>query len=405
MRGELEKSFDAVEDLRPSCLSVSDFRKVGVCMRLMFVGSLWGLENINQILESRGIKSSSLYDKWRHFSHKEIESIVNELFLSGIRDLLLDKGSKSEATWSRAEMSFVGDVSIFGQWLSTEKGVAGNEYFAKYYSGQKHCTVYGWRVFLLGLVVDGTFYPMYFRIMAKKDCEKAVAVELLEKASKYLSDLKATHPALNFPNLFCGFDSGFHDKVLLEKAEEAGFTPICVAKSNHVIVDNGKKHKINAYIKEVFEPAETACEDKSEAFLLRVRVHYQSLDREVTMIFFRLNGSKKVSAVYSTDKNISAKTLRRRWFQRTQIEQFFRMMKDTLKIQHSKSTDKDSFTKKLCTFFFKATFAYQFRNHARKYKGLKKVAFSKLIFFFVNYKVDSKYLDDLLQEIYPKYRY
>jgi hypothetical protein len=112
------------------------------------------------------------------------------------------------------------------------------------------------------------------------------------------------------------------------------------------------------------------------------------------MIFFRLNGSKKVSTVYCTDLNISAKTLRRRWFQRTQIEQFFRMMKDTLKIQHSKSTDKDTFTKKLVTFLFKATFAYRFRNFARKHKGLKKVAFSKLIFFFVNYNVDSKYLDN-----------
>ena len=79
------------------------------------------------------------------------------------------------------------------------------------------------------------------------------------------------------------------------------------------------------------------------------------------------------------------------------------MMKDTLKIQHSKSTDKDTFTKKLVTFLFKATFAYRFRNFARKHKGLKKVAFSKLIFFFVNYNVDSKYLDNLLQEIYPKY--
>ena len=405
MQGEFSKAFDAVELLLASCVSVSEFREVELCMRLMFAGSLWGLENINQILESRGIKSDSLYKHWGAFSHKQIETLVNEIFLYEIGQLLLEKGLKSASTWSRAEISFVGDVSIFGQWLSTAQGVAGHEYFAKYYSGQKHCTVYGWRIFLLGMVVEGTFYPMYFRIMAKKDCEKEVAGDLLEKASKYLADLKVKHPKIVYPNLFCGFDSGFHDGLLLEKAEKAGFTPICVAKSNHVILHKGEKYNISTYIKEVFEPAEAAAEDTDKPFILRTRVHYQSLNREVVMIFFRLNGSKKVSAVYSTNLNISAKTLRRRWFQRTQIEQFFRMIKDTLKIQHSKSTDKDSFTKKLCTFLFKATFAYKFRNYVRKHKELKKVAFSKLIFLFVNYNVNSDYFESLLQHIYPKYKY
>jgi hypothetical protein len=83
------------------------------------------------------------------------------------------------------------------------------------------------------MVVDGTFYPMYFQIMRKKDCEKEVAGTLLEKAEIFLADLKAKHPKISFPNLFCGFDSGFHDKLLLAKAEKAGFTPICVAKNNH----------------------------------------------------------------------------------------------------------------------------------------------------------------------------
>lgn len=405
MQGEFSKAFEGVELLLPTCVSVEEFRAVELCMRIMFVGSLWGLENIHQILESRGLKRASLYKEWSNFTQKQIESIVNELFLSEITNLVLEKGSKSESTWSRAEISFVGDVSIFAQWLSTEKGVAGNEYFAKYYSGQKHCTVYGWRVFLLGMVVEGTFYPMYFRIMSKKDCEKVVAGDLLEKSEKYLIDLKAKYPEIHYPNLFCGFDSGFHDKLLLERAEKSGFTPICVAKNNHIIVDKGLKYKVNQYITAVFEPAEAIAQQCSKPFLLRVRVNYKSIEREVVMIFFRLNGSKKVSAVYCTDLNISAKTLRRRWFQRTQIEQFFRMMKDTLKIQHTKSTDKDSFTKKLCTFLFKATFAYRFRNHARKHKGLKNIAFSKLIFLFVNYDINSSYLDDLLQKVYPKYKY
>ena len=219
-----------------------------------------------------------------------------------------------------------------------------------------------------------------------------------------MKDFQVKHPEISFPNLFCGFDSGFHDSSLLKKAELAGFTPICVAKNNHIILQNGVKYAISQYISQVFEPREAA-EKGNKNFVLRVRIYYQSLKREVVMIFFRLNGSKKVSAVYTTDILLSAKTIRRRWFQRTQIEQFFRMMKDTLKIQHSKSTDIESFGKKLCLFLFKATFAYQFRNQARKQKGLKKMAFSKIVFCFVNYNIDSSYLDDILQKIYPKHKY
>lgn len=404
MQRDFSLAFSSIETVLLESVSVSDFREIELCMRIMFVGSLWGLENIHQILESRGIGSDSLYKHWSGFSRKQVEEVVNKVFMNNIRELLIEKGSKSESTWSRSEISFVGDVSIFMQWLSTQKGIAGNEYFAKYFSGQRHTTVYGWRVFLLGIVVDGTFYPMYFQIMHKKECEKEVAGNLLSQAGEFLKNIQATHPELSFPNVFCGFDSGFHNKSLLEKAEESGFTPICVAKNNHTIVQNGKKYSISKYITEVFEPAEAKAQG-DEAFLLRVRIHYQSLDREVVMIFFRLNGSKKVSAVYSTDITLSAKTIRRRWFQRTQIEPFFPMMKDTLKIQHSKSTDIESFAKKLCVFLFKASFAYQFRNQARKRKNLKNIAFSKIIFCFVNYDIDSDYLDDLLQKIYPKYKY
>ncbi|TAF31269.1 MAG: hypothetical protein EAZ67_13125 [Cytophagales bacterium] len=38
------------------------------------------------------------------------------------------------------------------------------------------------------------------------------------------------------------------------------------------------------------------------------------------MLAFRLNGSNKVSVIYSTSQTIFAKTLRRHWFQRTYID-------------------------------------------------------------------------------------
>ena len=66
----------------------------------------------------------------------------------------------------------------------------------------------------------------------------------------------------------------------------------------------------------------------------------------VTIVIFRFNGSNKVTIIFCYAANIHAKTMRRRFFQRTQIEQFFRMVKHTLHIEQSTSTDSKSFIKK-----------------------------------------------------------
>lgn len=44
--------------------------------------------------------------------------------------------------------------------------------------------------------------------------------------------------------------------------------------------------------------------------------------------------------------------MRRHWFQRTYIEQFFKTIKHVLKIQESRTTDKDKFTFKFLRFSF-----------------------------------------------------
>ena len=61
MQGDFSLAFSSIETVLLESVSVSDFREIELCMRIMFVGSLWGFENIHQILESRGIGSDSLY--------------------------------------------------------------------------------------------------------------------------------------------------------------------------------------------------------------------------------------------------------------------------------------------------------------------------------------------------------
>ena len=78
------------------------------------------------------------------------------------------------------------------------------------------------------------------------------------------------------------------------------------------------KTNLSDWINNSFLKAEKAHQQQQQTpFIYRFKAHYCSQNREVTLLAFRLKGSKKVSIIYTTDKNIFAKTLRRHWFQRT----------------------------------------------------------------------------------------
>ena len=87
---------------------------------------------------------------------------------------------------------------------------------------------------------------------------------------------------------------------------------------------------------------------------------------------------KKVSVIYSPDLKIKAKTLRRRWFQRTHIEQFFRLMKHSLKIQDSKSENQSEFLKKFALIGIKAMSWMQVRDIVRKKTKNKKITYIEI---------------------------
>lgn len=74
---------------------------------------------------------------------------------------------------------------------------------------------------------------------------------------------------------------------------------------------------------------------------------------EVVLIFFRLNNSTNVSVIVTDQVTILAKILRRRWFQRTDSEQFFRFSKHILNIQSNKSTNASEFDRKVSLNFLK----------------------------------------------------
>ena len=152
-------------------------------------------------------------------------------------------------------------------------------------------------------------------------------------------------------------------------------------KKSHIILIDNKKCKISDYITQNFLIAEQEHLEQEKhlpktektPFKLRIRANYQAFDnKDVVFLFFRLNGSKKVSCIYSTDINIFSKTLRRHWFQRTYIEQFFRLLKHTLQIAQVTTGSKNDFELKIYRFFFIALHAQKlvtfFRRRQPKYR-------------------------------------
>ncbi|MDZ7934831.1 MAG: hypothetical protein U5M51_07695 [Emticicia sp.] len=149
---------------------------------------------------------------------------------------------------------------------------------------------------------------------------------------------------------------------------------ISVPKTSEKIELNNKVQKISNWINETFTVLEEEHKKKEKAlpdsektaFTYRFRAKYQSRNEMVTFLAFRLNGSKKVSVIYSYDKSIFAKTMRRHWFQRTYIEQFFKLLKHVLQIQEARVTNKIDFEIKLNRFAFIALHAQKLVRFIRK---------------------------------------
>ena len=230
------------------------------------------------------------------------------------------------------------------------------------------------------------------------------AVKAIEKWGQFVAKLEKKGVIL--PKIHLSCDSGYSDKRLAQVCEANALIYISVPKKSHIIVYEGTEMNLNTVIEKVFLEAEQKHDlvekdlKKAEKtpFFIRIRLFYKALGQEMTFLFFRLTGSKKVSIVYCQDKNIMATSLRRHWFQRTQIEQFFRLLKHTLKIAEAKTKNKDEFECKLFRFAFIGFHVHRFTRFVRKrIRQCRRLGFEQIrrcIIFQVN-RIDI--LEDLLK--------
>jgi hypothetical protein len=264
--------------------------------------------------------------------------------------------------------------------------IGGPNYYSKWFSGQFYSTVYGYKVVFLGFSIEGVFYPLYFELVKKSTETSAIKVAqgLVEKVGVFLATLRKKGFQTHTIAFSC--DNGYNSLALSETCHKVHLSYISVPKRSEKIQINDTIYKIDQYIERVFIVKEQAYLKKSEddpelaqkPFCQRVRATYCNQNREIVLLFFRFNGSKKVSVIYCPDKTIFAKTLRHHWFERTQIEQFFRLLKHTLQIAQAKTCTKHEFECKLLRFAWIALHTQLLTHYLRRrLKEHKKYGFER----------------------------
>lgn len=339
---------------------------------LQFIGEIYGQHTLTGLLSSVGINPCQSNKKWQKLGYKLIWSWLEECIRNEFKADFEELLKQSHSSWSRQNITAIGDESVFRQWLCSESK-ENDEHYQRSFSGQFCKTVWGYKMSVWGVMMNDRFYPLVIKCLKSGETCSSVAEKCVEELADFLNEISKGYDK---PEMFFSTDSGFNNALLLKKIEEKGFVPICVPKDNHCITYKDKILKIKE-LKIYFENKEQKYLSKNPdetSFCWRIKANYRMHQREVIFIVFRLKGSKKVSVVFCFDIHSQAKTIRRHWFARTSIEQFFRLMKTTLRIQDSTSNNYERFIKKFSMTCLKACFILQIRNRVRKkIRGMKKV--------------------------------
>ncbi len=372
-KGHFDESWSMLNSLESLTLSDKQQQNLHKVLNLLLISELFDLHNPGQIAAFFGTCSKKLYRICRKFSHQQIMDTVSEIFWVSFRHRMVELCQKSEATWSRSQVTLVVDSSIYKHFISNPNAETA-EIRGKFFSGQCHSIVCGFRVTMIGVVIDQIFYPINFYVSSKKHKELTVANILVKRVGKKI-DVLREQDKIDFPNLFMSADNGFCYASFLEANKAIGVDPISVPKKNWIFEIDGRKTNLATYIKKL-ETNEFAGEINT--FPYRKKAFRKGFG-DVVLLFFRLEKGTKINVIMTTQLDIKAKTLRRRWFQRTYIEQFFRFSKHTLKIQETKAKNVNEFVRKVALNFLKVMVCQIFTQICRKkYRLLKNWSFHKI---------------------------
>lgn len=346
-----------------------------------------GLPTLHSILEKQGLSNKAQVDYrklCKKLTIKDINGLFFEVFEHKVIGELGKLCAKDSSCWSRQFTTVVLDDSVFKMWLNDEKLLQSfDSCYGRFFSGQFGKVVYGVKILTLGIVIDKIFYPLYFDFVPKTTQKvgatsktEAHSLTIARKLVRNWGELvkKAQQKGIAIPCLHFSCDSGYSSVELSNECQQQRLNYISVPKKSHQITYNEKKSSIKEFIETVYLTNEQKYNENknlnidNQPFMLRVRVKYESQNRWVTMLFFRYKDSKNVSVAYTTHKNDHAKTIRRHWFDRTAIEQFFKLLKHVFVIQSSQPTHKVDFLFKLLRLAFIAIHSQLLIKEIRKNK-------------------------------------
>lgn len=394
--GELKSASEILEKLLKRKVDGRTSRKIERVILLLLVGELYGLNTLHKILTSYGVQGNDYQQLWQKLPSQLLVSLMNDWLWTIFGEDFRQRINQSGSTHSRQKLTLVIDGSIFKQWLVGEEF---GKYFAKYYSGQYKSAVNGFNVLLCGMVIGDIFYPLQFQLRRKSEKDSEVAENILSKVHKKLRELAALEQ-VELPQLYLSVDSGFRSKSLLSCCDAFGVIYIGVPKISHLVELKGASKKIQD-LKEEFINLEQQYKkdypDAKQSFTWRIRVSYRCVDKEVTLLIFRLNGSKKVSVIFSTNLDIKAKTMRRHWFERTKIELLFRMIKNDFKIQQITVRNRIGFLKKLAFALVKSVYMQLFTQKVKKMDPqFQRLGFAGIRQQLIFHQFGREVLDDLV---------
>lgn len=341
-------------------------------------------------------------------THTKLHKIYEYIYEKTLESQLESLSSQSRSEWSKSNVTVVLDASVFKNYLSQNPD--SDDFYGKWFSGQYHSVVLGFKILTLGMVIDSVFYPLYYEFVSKKSgSEKILSDTLLTKFHVFWQKFQKKHD--NLPEkLHLSCDNGYSCKEIVESCEKNKLILLSVPQKNHLFEIENTTASLKHWIEKEYlirekkfleeQDFEKTPSSEPKAFTWRIKAHYKSFGMKVTLLFFRYNKSDKVTVLYcpaSHSPNIFAKSMRHHWFARTQIEQFFRMVKHILKIQEAKSQNKIEMDIKVGRFFELALdgqfFVLYLRKKIKKFQhlGLKQII--KHIIFNLN-KIDM--LEDLL---------
>lgn len=333
-------------------------------IKIFFLGQLLGLPTLKSILtkfDKSNQRQTDFAKLAKRLSHSQIKLIFETAYEQYLIREFQEKAKKHTSNWSREQATVVLDDSVFMTWLSEQEAyeVTANCY-GKFFSGQFAKVVFGFQAVCLGVVIDGIYYPLYFECAQKADKtdneaskkakgSKGVAVRLVQRWGTFYKKLQKL--GIKIPQLFLSCDSGYSNKEILETCNANHLNYISVPKKAHVFGKYSTTVKLDAIVEDFLKREKKHLKtNNKEPFVYRTTAYYKCLGQDVVLLLFRLNGSKKVSVIYTTNMNTMAVTLRRNWFQRTYIEQFFKILKHVLKIQEARTCNKRDFDFKLFRF-------------------------------------------------------